>query len=195
MSIRSPERLRISPLPELGGFTLIEMVFFIVIVGTALAGLVSVLASSMKGGADTISRKQALAIAEAIVEEIALKPFTWCDPDDANAATATSAAIDPLNPLKCAATPEASGPEGGETRPSFDNVDDYSGYTFASPITDHSGTHSFPTGFSVASLTVTTETLGGINDALRVTVTVTGPENTSVTLDTYRTRYAPNFAN
>lgn len=171
-----------------GGFTLIEMVFFVVIVGTALAGLISVLASSLKGSADTVSRKQALAIAEAIVEEVALKPFTWCDPDDANAATATSAA-GCANP----ALVEASGPEGGETRPSFDNVSDYHNYAFSSPITDHSGTYSFPAGFAVSSLTVTAEAIDGVAAALRISVTVTGPESTSVTLDTYRTRYAPNF--
>ena len=190
MCIRYPERRPAAPKWRHGGFTLIEMVFFVVIVGVALAGLVSVLASSMKGGADTISRKQALAIAEAIVEEIALKPFTWCDPDDLNAATATDA-------LQCDTTPEVAGPEAGETRSTFDNVNDYSGYTFSSPITDHSGLNSFPTGFSVTALTVTEEALGTVPGpaSLRISVTVTGPENTTVTLDTYRTRYAPNFVN
>ena len=170
-----------------GGFTLIEMVFFIVIVGVALAGLVSVLASAMKGGADTVSQKQALAIAEAIVEEIALKPMTYCDPDDPEAATAI--------PSTVCTIPEVDGPDGGETRALFDNVNDYSGFTVPlNPVTDQSGTYSFPADFSVSNLTVTAETLQPNNvPALRITVTVTGPGTTSVTLDTYRTRYAPNF--
>lgn len=174
-----------------GGFTLIEMVFFIVIVGVALAGLVSVLASAMKGGADTVSQKQALAIAEAIVEEIALKPFTWCDPDDDNAAIASSI-VDCGDP----ALVENAGAEAGETRAFFDNVNDYSGFPVPlSPVTDQSGTYPFPTGFALSSLSVTAEALGGVPaaDSLRITVTVTGPGTTSVTLDTYRTRYAPNF--
>lgn len=188
------DHLTAAPKPGPGGFTLIEMVFFVVIVGTALAGLVSVLASSMKGGADTVSQKQALAIAEAIVEEIALKPFTWCDPDDAHAATATSAAINPLDPLSCATTPEADGPEAGETRATFDNVNDYFGLAVPiTPVTDQNNVASFPAGFSLTNLTVTTEALGGVANARRISVTVTGPGSTSVTLDTYRTPYAPNF--
>lgn len=179
MSIPSPERRN-------GGFTLIEMVFFIVIVGVALTGLVSVLTSAMRGGADTVSQKQALAIAEAIVEEIALKPFTWCDPDDPAAATATGSG-------DC--TAPAQNHEGA-TRSDYDNVIDYQGIaSIASPVTDQSGTYSFPAGFAVSSLSVTAEALGGVPaaDSLRITVTVTGPGSTSVTLDTYRTRYAPNF--
>ena len=169
-----------------GGFTLIEMVFFIVIVGVALAGLVSVLASAMKGGADTVSQKQALAIAEAIVEEIALKPFTWCDPDDPAAATAASTG-------DCTAPAQN---HEGTARADYDNVSDYQNIaSIASPVFDQSGTYAFPAGFAVSSLSVTAEALGGVPaaDSLRITVTVTGPGSTSVTLDTYRTRYAPNF--
>lgn len=189
MCMHSPERRH-------GGFTLIETVFFIVIVGVAMAGLVSVLASAMRGGADTVSQKQALAIAEAIVEEIALKPFTWCDPDDAHAATATSATIDISDPLQCYSTPEVDGPEAGETRATFDNVNDYFGLTVPiTPVTDQNNVASFPAGFSLTNVTVTAEALGAVPAAasLRITVTVTGPGTTSVTLDTYRTRYAPNF--
>lgn len=179
MCMHSPERRH-------GGFTLIETVFFIVIVGVAMAGLVSVLASAMRGGADTVSQKQALAIAEAIVEEIALKPFTWCDPDDPAAATATGTG-------DC--TAPAQNHEGA-TRADYDNVSDYQGIaSIASPVTEQSGTYSFPAGFAVSSLSVTAEALGGLPavDSLRITVTVTGPGTTPVTLDTYRTRYAPNF--
>lgn len=188
MYMCSPDRMPALPMRRRGGFTLIEMLLFVIIVGVAFAGLVSVLASSMKGGADTVSQKQALAIAEAIVEEIALKPFTWCDPDDPAAAAATSGG-------DCT-TPEVDGPEAGETRATFDNVNDYIGYTFpVGPITDQSGTYNFPSGFSVSNLTVTAEALGTVPNtaSLRISVTVDGPGSSSVTLDTYRTRYAPNF--
>lgn len=170
------------------GMTLIEMILFMVIVGIALAGIVSVLGNALRGGADMVSQKQALAIAEAILEEVALKPFTYCDLDDPAAATANSAA-------DCTIA-ESLGPEGGEARAAFDNANDYAGYSFTSPITDHSGTHAFPTGYS-ATVAVAAESLNGIDAAqsLRITVGVSGPGNTTVTLDTYRTRYAPNFEN
>lgn len=170
------------------GLTLIEMVLFIVIVGVALSGLVSVLASSMRGSADMVSRKQAMAIAEAIVEEIALKPYTYCDPDDPNASDAEAE-------TDCS-IPEVSGPETGESRATFDNVNDYIGYAFPSPISDQNNASSFPAGFTVSTLSVAAEALGGIpgTGSLRITVIVDGPNGTSVRLDTYRTRYAPNFA-
>lgn len=169
------------------GFTLIEMVFFIVIVGVALSGLVSVLASSMRGGADITNQKQALAIAEAIVEEIALKPFTYCDPDDPAVTVATGTG-------DCTAPAQA---HEGTTRTDFDHVADYQRIaSIASPVTDQSGTLAFPAGFAVSSLSVTPEALGAVpgTESLRISVTVTGPGSTSVTLDTYRTRYAPNLA-
>ena len=124
-----------------GGFTLIEMVLFIVIVGVSLAGLVSILANAMKGSVDAVSQKQALSIAEAVLEEISQKPFTWCDPDDPMAATAsgTASCTTPLQDHE------------GTTRSSFDNVIDYSRIpSIASPISDQSGTYTFPAGFQVS---------------------------------------------
>lgn len=111
----------------------------------------------------------------------------------------------PLKPAGCATLPEAIGPEAGETRysaPQFDNVNDYDGFTMNSGnggIKDITNT-VFPALNSYsASVSVVEEALGSIaigqvpaTESLRITVTVTGPGNTTVTLDGYRTRYAPN---
>ncbi len=166
------------------GFTLIEVVLFIVIVGVALGGLVAVLGDAMRSNADRVSQKQALAIAEAIVEEIALKPFTLCDLDDPGVTTGVCT------------LPENMGAESGETRATFDHVNDYASLgSLSSPVGDHSGTLNFPEGFDVSTISVVSEDFGGITggDALRISVTVTGPGSTSITLDTYRTRYAPTL--
>ena len=45
-----------------------------------------------KASVDPLVRKQALAIAASLMEEIQLKGFTYCDPDDPNVYTATSTA-------------------------------------------------------------------------------------------------------
>src|ERR1035437_5893435 len=90
------------------GFTLIELVLFIAIIGIAVAGVLIAYDYAARGSADPVVRKQALAIAEALLEEIQQMPFTYCDPDDPAVSTATSAA-------GCA-TPEAMGPEAGESR-------------------------------------------------------------------------------
>ena len=63
---------------------------FIVIVGAAVAGIIGMIGIATKSSADPLIRKQALSIAEAMLEEVRLQPFTYCDPDDPSAATATA---------------------------------------------------------------------------------------------------------
>lgn len=62
------------------GLTLIELIVFIVIVGAALAGVLSVFNVTMRHSADPLVRKQALAVAESLLEEIEARPFN-CPPD------------------------------------------------------------------------------------------------------------------
>ena len=58
------------------GITLIELIVFIVIVSVALVGVLSVLNVTARSGADPMIRKQMLAIAEALLEEVQSKPYT-----------------------------------------------------------------------------------------------------------------------
>ena len=174
------------------GISLIELLVFIVVVGVAVTGVVSVYSQNARSSADPVVRKQALAIAESLLEEVLAKPYTYCDPDDANAETASSAA-------GCATMPEVMGPENAsETRDAsltpFDNVNDYNGFSMAG-ISDLGG--SAVDGLNGYTAAVRVEPAGAFNgipagEALLVTVTVTGPGNHGVSLSGYRTRYAPN---
>ena len=172
------------------GVSLIELIIFIVIVSTAVAGVLAVMNVTTQHSADPMLRKQAQAIAESLLEEIELQPFTYCDPDDANAATATSVA-------DCS-IPEAMGPETGETRystPQFDNVNDYSGFTM-SGINDITNTAIGGLNNYTASVAITQD--GGsfslpTDAVLKIDVTVSAG-NDSLTLTGYRFRYAPNAA-
>ena len=177
------------------GFTLIELVIFIVLVGIAFGGLMLAISQFTKTSADPLIDKQALAIAESLLDEIELMPFTTCDPDDANAATGVGCT-----------TLESIGPEGGQgedrwssTSP-FDNVNDYHGFqmlTGIKPIYDAT-TAITGLGNYKASVTVAAANLGGITsgsgNVLRITVTVTKPDNTTISLDGFRARYAPTTA-
>ena len=58
------------------GITLVELIVFMVIVGVAMAGLFAAFNTITAGSADPQVRKQMLAIAESMMEEIELKPFT-----------------------------------------------------------------------------------------------------------------------
>jgi len=80
------------------GFTLIELVIFIVIVSVGITGILLVMNTVVASSADPMVRKQALALADSILEEILQKEYA--DPD---------------------------GTSGETTRATFDDVDDYNG--------------------------------------------------------------------
>lgn len=171
------------------GLTLIELLLFIVVVSIALAALLKVFVTATTASADPMIRRQQLAIAESLLSEVELMPFTWCDPDDANVEQAASTA-------DCT-TAEAIGPESGETRygPSyFDNVNDYAGFSMTG-IRDLSNAAVSGLAGYAASVTVAAATLDSLTtasgDALQITVTVTGPDASTLVLQGWRTRYAP----
>jgi MSHA pilin protein MshD len=177
------------------GLTLVELIFFILIVSIALLGVLLLMNTTTARSSDPLVRKQVLAIGEALLEEVALMPFTYCDPDDANVTTATSVA-------DCATLAEGLGPEPGETRTSsttpFDNVNDYDGYaTGPGGVSDINGVPINGLGGYAATVTVTPEALTGTGlpiasaASLRISVNVTGPGGEQVTLEGYRTRYGP----
>jgi MSHA pilin protein MshD len=61
------------------GFTLIELVIFMIVVSIGVVGILSVMNTVVKSSADPMVRKQAAALADSILEEILLKPYQ--DPD------------------------------------------------------------------------------------------------------------------
>jgi MSHA pilin protein MshD len=188
---------------------------FIVIVGVAMAGFFAAFNTITKGSIDPEVRKQALAIAESLMDEVALMPFTYCDPNDPNVATATSATVQtvPPDPTKCFTAAEVaallptdpSTAEPGETRYSattpFDNVNDYHQFQMLSGIQDITNATISGLGSYQATITVTQAGLGVSPDAipaaaaLLISVTVTYvATDYSITLEGYRTRYAPTTA-
>lgn len=172
------------------GLTLIELLVFIVVVAVGLAGTLMVFQTAIRSSGDPFVRKQAIAIAESLMDEVALHPYTYCDPSDSNALFARAADTAPGN---CATTPEVIGPEGGQTRYSsaspFNNVNDYHGFSM-SPIIrlgNNPGDAVPGLGNYTASVNVTAEA-GGLRIDVRV---VAGAED--VTLTAYRFMTAPNF--
>lgn len=185
------------------GLTLIELLIFIVVVSVALVGVVMVLNTAVRGSADPMVRKQALAIAESLLAEIEQQPFTYCDLQDANVSTATSAA-------GCTVAANDQNKAGGalgavpgtETRYSltdpFDNVADYAGFSQANipDITNNNAMNGYTATVAVTRVGNSFPEAGAAvldTDAvLKIDVTVTrGSE--SITLTGYRFRYAPNI--
>ncbi len=87
---------------------------------------------------------------------------------------------------------EAGEARGSTTTP-YDNVNDYNSLPAGTPAnldgTAIGGLEAYQVSVAVAAEALST--VPG-TASLRVTVTVTGPASTTVRLDGYRTRYAPN---
>lgn len=184
------------------GFSLIELIVSMVVLSVGVVGVLSTFGISLRGSVEPMRQKQMTAIAESLLAEILHQPFTLCDPDDPNAASALSTA-------DCtggaAASQDVLGPTAGEQRfgvpagapapnTQFDNVGDYQGFTMT-PVVDL-------TGAGLAALAGYTATVAiaqvgaafGVanEDALSVTVTVNqGAEN--FVLTGFRFRYAPRY--
>ena len=174
------------------GLSLIELIMFIVIVGIGIAGILKVFNLTTQKSADPQVRKQMLSVAEALLEEVELKSFTYCDPDDPNAALAATISSAGCTGGTNGANDESKlplGPEATEIRSTYDNVSDYNGLNLV-PASDINGTQ-IP-GYT-AAISVTQQQLEAgipLEASLRITVTVTHG-NDSLALSGYRLRYAP----
>jgi MSHA pilin protein MshD len=161
--------MRISDLRKCAGISLVELLVFIIVVGVAVAGVLAVMNITTQKSADPMIRKQALAIAEGMLDEVLLKDFS-----------------NPPGGFTGAATPA--------NRQYFDDVGDYNGYVSAG-VYDLAGTAVPLLAAYGISVQVVDEALGPggaqvpAGQAKRVTVTVTAPGNETVTLSGYRTNY------
>lgn len=173
------------------GLTLIELVVFIVIVGVGLAGVLMALDLSTRNSVDPLIVKQLQAIAESILEEVIAQPFNWCDPDDPNAASATSINSCSLNAAE--GSGKATYNNVAETRGSaaspLDNVSDYHGETILSTI---SGSNTgWPADYQ-ASITVAQNSLNNVPATESLLISVSASHGTqTLTLQGYRLRHSP----
>lgn len=149
------------------GLSLVELIVFIVVVGVAVAGVLAVMSVTTAKSADPLVRKQALAIAEGLLEEILLKDFS-----------------NPPGGFTGAATPA--------NRPLFDDVSDYDGYA-SSGIHDVTGTAIPALAAYGVSVSVVNQALGSVpaTSSKRITVTVTAPGGEAIALSGFRTDQGP----
>jgi MSHA pilin protein MshD len=182
------------------GVSLIEVVILIVVVAIGFMALFVLQSSTVQTTIDPVVRKQALAIASSLMEEIQLRGFTFCDPDDANVYTARD-----ITECSSVALREGLGLEAGDShaaRSTLDNVSDYSGLPAMSGagIVDLRGIPISATDLAGYTVTVAVTNVAGgeltqfpdTTDGLKITVSVTAPAGVSVSLQGYRLRYAPN---
>lgn len=145
------------------GVTLVELIVAIVVVSIALTGVLLVTTYTTRHSADPVLRHQAVAIAEAYMEEITLKSFS--DPD---------------------AT------DGESSRAQFDDVDDYHNLVNNGAVDQNGNSIGRLANYRVeVSVTSVNYGPGGTDDVngLQIEVTVTDPTGESLTLTGYRADY------
>jgi len=189
------------------GMSLIEVVVFIIVLGIGFAGMLVLYNQVTRSSVDPMVRKQALAIASSLLEEIELHAFTFCDPDDSKVYTATAATATECTSAAYienlgADTLPSSTAETRYADPRFDNVNDYNGFTMgagtgnpmlAIDSTPIVGLDDYRIDVAIVNAGGELLTVALPEDALRITVTVQHlPTGLSVSLQGYRLRYAPN---
>lgn len=144
------------------GVSLVELVIAISVVAIAATAVLGGLSAVATRTADAMVQQQAVAVAEAYLEEILQRPV---------------------------ADPDGVGPEAG--RDSFDNVDDYAGLSDTGARDQFGAAVPGLGDYAVGVAVATTTALTGVPAAAarRVDVTVTGPGGVTVRLSGYRTAY------
>ncbi len=143
------------------GTTLIELVISIVIVSIAVSAVLMVMSMTVGHSADPMIRYQAVAIAEAYLEEISLKAFA--DP---------------------------GGGDGEASRDLYDDVDDYHGLVNVGARNQFDAALPGLGDYTV-SVTVTQSALPSIAaiDNYLINVTVTHAADINFTLSAYRPNF------
>ncbi len=153
----------------LRGFTLVELIVTLIVVGIAAAALLAVFAGTVRGSADPVIQQQATTVAEAYLEEIMLQAFD-----------------DPTDPEQGLASTEA----GETSRDLFDDVQDYNhlGTTQVRDQNDNpiAALAAYQVSVSVAGAALNTVPAAA---SMRIEVTVSHPAIDPITLVGYRTDY------
>lgn len=176
------------------GFTLIELIVAIVILGIGVGAFITLINTSTVASIDPLARQQANAIARAYLEEILLQSF--CDPDLGSDCPVD---CDGSGGNTCSDTTNCTENTGGtETRPTFDDVCDYGNAPIMNAVvTDQLGN---PLGLTDYRVTVNViddaganlnGLLGNSNQVLKVDVTVNhiNISDVNVTVSGYRANY------
>lgn len=166
-----------------GGFTLIETIIVIVLVGAMMAGMTSMFMTNVGNSHRPFLRQRALAVVNAFMDEIQHKRWNECSPLGGGAINTGAG----LCPDGVTAIP-AIGTDG-DTRATFDDIDDYHGLNQSPPQNsagvDMPGYAGFTVNVSVVQPAGAWNTIPAA-DVRLITVSVTSPSNETIAISSYR---------
>lgn len=156
------------------GISLIELIIFMVIISIAVAGVLLVMNKVTGQSSDALIRKQALAIAESVLEEVELQDF-----------------ISALGVTACPPNPTPNPVTQANRATGYHIVCDYNGFATAGIFSASTGAAIANLGIYTLGVAITPSALGAIPAAssVLITVTVIDPQGTPLQLSAYRTAY------
>jgi MSHA pilin protein MshD len=159
------------------GFSLIELVITIVVIGIALTALTSSLFSGVGRNADPLWQAKATQLSQAYLDEILAMRYQEDSP--VGGGSVGSCSIDGAE--------TGSGIGGGESsRSLFDDVDDYHGLSESADFLDTSTSSSY-SGYNVS---IDVECLGptnaSANNSKLIAITITSPTNQRLVFSVFR---------
>lgn len=160
------------------GFTLIELVIGMLIIGIAIVMLTSMLFPQADRAASTLHRVRSAELAHSVMNEIWGKRYD----QNTNANGGTPACDSPLG-SNCSTS---LGPEFGESRNNFNDVDDYNGLNETATMLN--STQTYVNAYPNYHLSVTVA-YGTVSNTKLVTINVTTPDNEVITYNMVRSNY------
>lgn len=167
------------------GFTLIETVIVIVLLGAMMAGMTVLFVKNVGESHQPYLRQRTLAVADAFMDEILGKRWDDNSPLGGGCVNTGSGS--------CPAGPAAAGIGTEEgARGNYDDIDDYDTITNQSPPQDSAGNPM--AGYTGFSVTVTVDQPGAWNgvpaaDVKRIRVQVTSTVGETMSLTAYRVNF------
>jgi MSHA pilin protein MshD len=162
---------------KINGFSLIEMVITIVVIGIALTALTSSLFSGVGRNADPLWQAKATQLSQAYLDEILAMRYQEDSPIGGGSVGSCS--------INGAET--GSGIGGGESsRSLFDDVDDYHGLSESADFLDTTTSSSY-SGYGVSiEVECVGPTNASANNSKLIAITITSPTNQRLVFSVFR---------
>jgi MSHA pilin protein MshD len=167
----SPATMSTFQLIKQRGISLIELIIFIVIISVALTGILLVMNQVTRHSADPLIHKQAIAVAESLLEEIELQDFV-----SASGATVT--------------VTQANRASDYHIVRDYNTFGSTTGIFPVSGVAPIAGLENYDFSVAVTDVALTSPIATvAAGSAVRITVTVTDPQGSAIAIDGYRTAY------
>ncbi|TGN38606.1 type II secretion system protein [Marinobacter confluentis] len=160
------------------GATLVELVMTIVIISVAIAGVTGAFALISGRSADPLNQTRAVELAQLYMDEIIAKKYDEATPPGGQP---------PYSGATC-----NIGPDAGESRATFDDVDDYNGVSDSPPANVDGaldGYNGFTVDVAVACAGDDPDIGLPSTEAKRIDLTITVPGGQSFVFSAYKANF------